>query len=444
MSSRRSPPPAPSPRRAPAAERHGSGHFAPSVVGPDRRGSATIHYLPAPTPIALPTLRRATPPPEQTRASVPPADRRTTTRWSLDRVVDTRSGSGPELRHRTGRNPASAAVALRSVSDVLGIDTARLPACLHRRGRRLVHGAARRSRRRACRTGSCRGGGAVGAVHRVAVGSADGRRLVARRGLCARVGSTSATCASASRSGCARRIGSFRPEFQGQGYAFEAADALVAWLFDTVAPTRIWGMLHPDNHPSAVLLERLGMRFEGHTKSSFWLGDDNSDDLIYGMTRADWESWRTRPVTPRQRQVVPVAPDNAAALRRLVTHKSQERFVAPMLSFAGRCTRARSEVRRRAGVAPVLADGEPVGFIVLGCRARPGRSVPVALPRRRHQQRHRPAGATDLPRPTAGRQDERGGVSWVPGQAARNGSTSAGATSSPAGRRRRSRRPQTL
>lgn len=185
---------------------------------------------------------------------------------------------------------------------------------------------------------------------------------------------------------------SFRPEFQGQGYAFEAADALVAWLFDTVAPTRIWGMLHPDNHPSAVLLERLGMRFEGHTKSSFWLGDDNSDDLIYGMTRADWESWRTRPRdAPANVEVVPVAPDNAAALRRLVTHKSQERFVAPMLySFAEAMY---PEPEAEYDVVPVLravlADGEPVGFIMYSDVAR-GQDDPYLwrfLVDRRHQQR---------------------------------------------------------
>ena len=62
-----------------------------------------------------------------------------------------------------------------------------------------------------------------------------------------------------------------------------------------VGVTRVEGMLHPDNQASAMVLERVGMLFEGHTKSSFWVGDENSDDWIYGMTRADWEAWRDRP-----------------------------------------------------------------------------------------------------------------------------------------------------
>ena len=43
-----------------------------------------------------------------------------------------------------------------------------------------------------------------------------------------------------------------------------------------------------------MVLERAGLLFEGHTRLSFWLDDENSDDWLYGMTRADWEAW-TRP-----------------------------------------------------------------------------------------------------------------------------------------------------
>lgn len=215
---------------------------------------------------------------------------------------------------------------------------------------------------------------------------------------------------------------SFLPQHWGRGYAFEAADALVAHLFDTVSPTRVWGMLHPDNHPSAVLLERLGMRFEGHTKSSFWVGDENSDDLIYGMTREDWEAWRTRPrAAPATVEVVPITVANAAAARRLVTHKSQERFVAPMLwSFAEAMY---PEPDEDYDVVPVLravvADGEVVGFIMYADVAR-GQDQPYLwrfLVDRRHQQRGigrralhalyeqlRAAGAAAVD------------VSWVPGR----------------------------
>ena len=84
-------------------------------------------------------------------------------------------------------------------------------------------------------------------------------------------------------------------EAWGHGYAVEAAAAVVEYLFDSLGVTRVEASLHPDNTASAQVLERVGMLFEGHTRSSFWIGDENSDDWLYGMTRADWEAWRDRP-----------------------------------------------------------------------------------------------------------------------------------------------------
>lgn len=85
----------------------------------------------------------------------------------------------------------------------------------------------------------------------------------------------------------------------GKGFAVEALEALIAYLFEELDVTRVFGMLHPDNPASAMVMERCGLLFEGHTKSSFWLDGEVSDDWIYGMTRPDWEAWRARPRTPR-------------------------------------------------------------------------------------------------------------------------------------------------
>ena len=73
---------------------------------------------------------------------------------------------------------------------------------------------------------------------------------------------------------------------------------LSSTVFEELDVTRAFGMLHPDNPASAVLLERTGFLFEGHTKLSYWLGEENSDDLIYGLIRPDWEHWRDRPRQP--------------------------------------------------------------------------------------------------------------------------------------------------
>ncbi|HSL26552.1 MAG TPA: GNAT family N-acetyltransferase, partial [Acidimicrobiia bacterium] len=44
----------------------------------------------------------------------------------------------------------------------------------------------------------------------------------------------------------------------GRGYAVEALAAIVEYLFDDLGVTRAFGMLHPDNPASAMVLERTG------------------------------------------------------------------------------------------------------------------------------------------------------------------------------------------
>ena len=124
----------------------------------------------------------------------------------------------------------------------------------------------------------------------------------------------------------------FHPVHWGRGYATEAAQALVRYLFTDFGVSRVESSLHPDNPPSARVLEACGLIFEGLTRQSFWVGDECSDDMLYGMTRADWETWCNRPRhRPDRVELVPITADNRRAVGDLVTHKSQERFVSPML-----------------------------------------------------------------------------------------------------------------
>jgi RimJ/RimL family protein N-acetyltransferase len=187
----------------------------------------------------------------------------------------------------------------------------------------------------------------------------------------------------------------------GKGYASEALQGLVDHLFDVMGVTRAFGMLHPDNRSSAMVLERVGFVFEGHTRLSFWLGDDNSDDHIYGMIRSDWEAWRSRPRTPpTELCLVPVTVDNAPTVLALRTHKSQEAFVAPMLhSFADALF---PEVVDGAPVVPwmraIEADGEVVGFmmVALTTEHHPEPYLWRLLIDRMHQRRGIASRALDL------------------------------------------------
>ena len=191
-------------------------------------------------------------------------------------------------------------------------------------------------------------------------------------------------------------------EAWGSGYAVEAASALVEYLFDTTGVTRVEAMLHPDNLASAMVLERLGMLFEGHTRSSFWVGDENSDDWLYGMTRPDWESWRNRSRTrPETVELVEVTSDNLSDVLRLATHRSQQRFVAPVAkSLADALVPPEHEgVVVRPWYRAVRADGHLVGFVMLGAFAAGApRPVPVAPGRRPDASASRHRRPCDRPR----------------------------------------------
>ncbi len=215
---------------------------------------------------------------------------------------------------------------------------------------------------------------------------------------------------------------SFSPEFWGQGYATEALAALVAWLFESVGITRAYGMLHPDNVASARVLERTGFLFEGHTRQSYWDGNECSDDWIYGMTRPDWEAWRDRlRSAPTRVALVAIDQSNDRAALGLKTHRSQRSFVAPMeWSLANALI---PEIVNGAPLVPWLravdADDELVGFVMVA-RATAAHPEPYLwrfLIDRAHQQRGIGTRALDL----VVDECRAGGAttlltSWVPGR----------------------------
>jgi RimJ/RimL family protein N-acetyltransferase/GNAT superfamily N-acetyltransferase len=160
----------------------------------------------------------------------------------------------------------------------------------------------------------------------------------------------------------------FASQHWGNGYAAEAVEALVRYLFEDLGVTRVCGMLHPDNPASAMVMERAGLLFEGHLRSSYWLGDECSDDWIYGVTRPDWDTWQSRVrYPPADLRLVEVSTANEQAVSQLRTHKTQEAFVAPMgRSFTDALF---PEVVNGAPVVPwmraVEADGAIVGFVMV-------------------------------------------------------------------------------
>ncbi len=163
----------------------------------------------------------------------------------------------------------------------------------------------------------------------------------------------------------------------GNGYAVEAAGAMVAHLFDELGVTRVEGSLHPGNQPSAMVLERLGLQFEGHTAGSFWVGEENSDDWLYGMTHPMWEAWRHRVRTPPTTvELTEVTETNMRAVLDLSIHRSQRLMVAPVaVSLSEALILPATDSHLVPWYRAVVADGDVVGFVMLA-RSSPGRSEP--------------------------------------------------------------------
>jgi len=79
-----------------------------------------------------------------------------------------------------------------------------------------------------------------------------------------------------------------RPEFQGHGYGTEAARTLLGYLFGSRAKHRVTARCDPRNAASVAVLERLGMRREGHTVESTWAKGEWTDDLLFAILQREW------------------------------------------------------------------------------------------------------------------------------------------------------------
>jgi aminoglycoside 6'-N-acetyltransferase len=75
---------------------------------------------------------------------------------------------------------------------------------------------------------------------------------------------------------------------QGQGYATEAVKSLLEYLFVNYHLHRIRANCDPENIASVKLLERLGMRLEGHFMKSLWLKGKWVDELWFAILRAEF------------------------------------------------------------------------------------------------------------------------------------------------------------
>ncbi|NBJ71205.1 MULTISPECIES: GNAT family protein [Clostridia] len=82
----------------------------------------------------------------------------------------------------------------------------------------------------------------------------------------------------------------FHPTYYNQGYASEAALALLKYGFEELGLHRIVATCQPENIPSFRVMEKIGMRREGHFKKCIPYGDEWWDEYAYAVLNEEWNN----------------------------------------------------------------------------------------------------------------------------------------------------------
>lgn len=81
----------------------------------------------------------------------------------------------------------------------------------------------------------------------------------------------------------------YNAEAWGNGYATEAARALLQWAFDTLDLNRVQAETDTRNAASARVLDKLGFALEGTLREDCVVNGDVSDSWVYGLLRREWQ-----------------------------------------------------------------------------------------------------------------------------------------------------------
>ena len=78
------------------------------------------------------------------------------------------------------------------------------------------------------------------------------------------------------------------PVYAGQGFATEAASALLRLAFDQLGMHRVIGRVEPRNTGSVRVLEKLGMRREAHFVENEWVKGEWQSEFVFAILDREW------------------------------------------------------------------------------------------------------------------------------------------------------------
>jgi RimJ/RimL family protein N-acetyltransferase len=78
------------------------------------------------------------------------------------------------------------------------------------------------------------------------------------------------------------------PQWTGRGFATEGATALLRVGFELLGLHRVEGQCDARNIASARVMERIGMRREGHLRENEFVKGEWTDEIVFAMLAAEW------------------------------------------------------------------------------------------------------------------------------------------------------------
>ncbi len=78
--------------------------------------------------------------------------------------------------------------------------------------------------------------------------------------------------------------------FWKKGYATETAQALIKFGFEKLGLHRLFATCDPQNSASAHVLEKAGMKREGHLREHKWSKGKWRDSYLYAILEQNWKS----------------------------------------------------------------------------------------------------------------------------------------------------------
>ncbi|OPZ12788.1 MAG: Spermidine N(1)-acetyltransferase [candidate division BRC1 bacterium ADurb.BinA364] len=81
-------------------------------------------------------------------------------------------------------------------------------------------------------------------------------------------------------------------DWRGRGLATEAAGALLDFAFGSLGLHRVVALCDPRNAASARVLEKAGLRREGHSIESAWIKGEWRDELLFAILHREWRDSR--------------------------------------------------------------------------------------------------------------------------------------------------------